>query len=1311
MKIISYREIIRSTGKNFLLLLTTVLGNFIFLINIALAVAPDIPVISSPANLSAHTGGDFINFTGTCNDTEDGALSGPALAWSSSQDGALGTGTAISTNSLQSGTHTITLTATDIETLSSATSISITVTNNEPTSTINSPSNNASFNSGTSVTFTGTGTDIDTGDTHSYSWASSLDGAIDTGSTIATSSLTVGTHVIILTVADNAGGSTASAPITIHITNNAPTATILSPSNNDTFYSGVTINFNGTGSDTEDIPGALIYDWACSVHGTLSAAASFTDNTLVEGDHTITFSVTDTDGASNATPQSIAIHVGNYDPVAVITAPGNGTSYDLDDVIVFQGTGTDTEDGNLAGASLVWSSSLDGNIGTGNTITSDALTSGTHIITLTATDSFAVPGTGTASIIISVSNTFPTATISNPANNSSYYESADITFSGSGTDAEDGILSGAQLVWTSSIDGVFASTGSPITLNNLSAGTHSITLTATDNEGAATISAPITITVGNEQPTAAITAPSDGSVYNRGDTITFRGTGTDTEDGNLNGASLSWSSSVSGVIGAGTILPLDTLVTGTHTITLTVTDSQAATSTDAIAVTVNNNSPVVTINSPPNNSIYETGATISFTGIASDAEDGFISGASLVWVSSIDGALGTGASVSATLTKGTHIITLTATDSESDTGNANITIHVGNTPPTVSITSPTTGTNYENGEYITFQGISADTEDGTLSGSSLQWTSSIDGNFAIGLSPSQTNTLSMGQHEISLIATDSNGAVTYSTPISIRVGNIVPVATILNPANNASFENGETITFEGTGIDSEDGVLLTTSLVWTSTRQGQIGTGTSFSTSTLDGGQHTITLTATDSDNATHSTSITIFAQNAAPVVSISNPASGVSYDEGNSITFQGTATDTEDGYLTGSNLVWTSSYDGEIGTGTSITNDTLSSGTHIITLTATDSLTATSSATIVVTIVPMTLSANTLSLNKGETGAITISGGKSPYRVATRRSQIAIPAENNGSVIITGLSEGSTVITITDNKKNRAEVNVTVTAGSSASGEQLPDADAGPDQSGIDENDKVYLTGSDANIQNTESVSFLWVQTDPANPTEALVEPTVELLDDVSSSPSFIAPLVDINGQTLTFQLTVTNQAGADTDIVRITLNNNGITEFPNDTATFHSSTGENMALKISGSGELQQLKTVDPSEINASTLPNNIIYGLIDVKIKAPVAGATIALIVYLPVAAPTEYKWYKYIVSEDAWVDFDRELISSGEGDGAVFSADRTSVTLYITDDGRYDDNTEDLIIEDPSGLGKPPIAAANDTGSSDDDNGCFINTSQK
>ena len=84
-----------------------------------------------------------------------------------------------------------------------------------------------------------------------------------------------------------------------------------------------------------------------------------------------------------------------------------------------------------------------------------------------------------------------------------------------------------------------------------------------------------------------------------------------------------------------------------------------------------------------------------------------------------------------------------------------------------------------------------------------------------------------------------------------------PSVTITSPTDFSSYVQGDTISFSGTGEDSEDGTLSGTSLVWTSNIDDQIGTGTSF-TKVLSAGLHTISLTATDSDGATGSESITV---------------------------------------------------------------------------------------------------------------------------------------------------------------------------------------------------------------------------------------------------------------------------------------------------------------------------------------------------------------------------------------------------------------------------------------------------------------------
>jgi hypothetical protein len=90
-----------------------------------------------------------------------------------------------------------------------------------------------------------------------------------------------------------------------------------------------------------------------------------------------------------------------------------------------------------------------------------------------------------------------------------------------------------------------------------------------------------------------------------------------------------------------------------------------------------NKPPTVSITSPMDGSIFNSGETILFEGTASDPEDGDLTG-DLVWISSINGQIGTGGSFSTTiLNDGTHTITANVTDSGSETGSASIGITVG----------------------------------------------------------------------------------------------------------------------------------------------------------------------------------------------------------------------------------------------------------------------------------------------------------------------------------------------------------------------------------------------------------------------------------------------------------------------------------------------------------------------------------------------------------------------------------------------------------------------------------------------------------
>lgn len=79
-------------------------------------------------------------------------------------------------------------------------------------------------------------------------------------------------------------------------------------------------------------------------------------------------------------------------------------------------------------------------------------------------------------------------------------------------------------------------------------------------------------------------------------------------------------------------------------------------------------------------------------------------------------------------------------------------------------------------------------------------------------------------------------------------GNTAPTVTISSPADSATFAEGSSVTFTGSAIDAEDGDL-SASITWTSNLDGAIGSGASFTTSTLSAGTHTVTASVSDSGN------------------------------------------------------------------------------------------------------------------------------------------------------------------------------------------------------------------------------------------------------------------------------------------------------------------------------------------------------------------------------------------------------------------------------------------------------------------------------
>lgn len=298
--------------------------------------------------------------------------------------------------------------------------------------------------------------------------------------------------------------------------------------------------------------------------------------------------------------------------------------------------------------------------------------------------------------------------------------------------------------------------------------------------------------------------------------------------------------------------------------------------------------PEIVLHSPSGEGSYYSDQPIQFSATISDAEDS-VEDLQISWSSDRDGALSLSVtpdengtlSDSALLSFGEHQIQLSVTDSAGNQSTEQLSLSVAgeNLIPECAIVEPSEGLVFIVGDAIEFTALATDAnisndlltvewssnQDGSL-GSSVP---DVDGNVQF-----STNQLSGGEQLITMQVQDEIGAECIAQ-VSITLVN-APIVSILSPETDSVVEYGTQVLFEALVTDEED-ALNSISLEWVSSLDGELETGhpdsqgtVYFVASNLSAGEHTIFLTAEDSDALVGSDEISLLVNVQPEIISTS---------------------------------------------------------------------------------------------------------------------------------------------------------------------------------------------------------------------------------------------------------------------------------------------------------------------------------------------------------------------------------------------------------------------------------------------------------
>ncbi|NUM34181.1 MAG: hypothetical protein HUU50_06535 [Candidatus Brocadiae bacterium] len=656
--------------------------------------------------------------------------------------------------------------------------------NQSPRVNITSPSPNQMFSPASNINIQANATDDDAVAEVEFYQGNTLLGT-DTSSPYQYVWNNVAAGEYFLTaVAKDSNGIPGYSQIVRVIVNAGPTVVLSSPENGSVHNAPANILVSANALDSRNISAVYFQANGVWLASDWTSPYSYSWTNIKPGIYTITAIAKDNYGVmTTSTPVSITVN--NPPSTIAITSPQNGDSFPEPANIVIASTATDPngiarvdfyEGNNLLGSdinvpySFTWNNVLIGN----------------YQIKAVAVDIYGAETTSSI-VNISVSNTPPTVSITSPNHGDTFSSPANITIQASALDA-NGTVSKVDFYEGNTLLGTDNSSPYSYAWNNVPVGTYSLKAVATDNHGATTESSSISIAVSNVGPTAQITSPANNAVFVSGSNISITANASDPNRSILKVEFYEGST----LLGTDTTSPYshiwNNVQTGNYGLKAVATDNDGDTGNSVVVNITVHGLPSVQITNPANNAVFTAFSDIAISADALDPERSvskvdFYQGNTFLGTDTTSPYSYTWSNVQA----GNYVLKAIVTDNHGATAESTLVNILVHTIPTVSITSPVSGDQFNAPATVV---ISANASDPVRSITKVDF---YQGNTLLGTDNSSPysytwSNVGIGNYALKAIATDDYGVTGESSIVNIVVkNNTAPVVSITSPVAGASF--------------------------------------------------------------------------------------------------------------------------------------------------------------------------------------------------------------------------------------------------------------------------------------------------------------------------------------------------------------------------------------------------------------------------------------------------------------------------------------------------------------------------------------------